>query len=38
MAQLGDPETRPLEDVVFIPTSHAINGELREWESTAAIT
>ncbi|BAS99035.1 Os06g0666266 [Oryza sativa Japonica Group] len=30
MAQLGDPETRPLEDIVFIPTSHAIDAELRE--------
>ncbi|EEE68845.1 hypothetical protein OsJ_27635 [Oryza sativa Japonica Group] len=38
MAQLGDPETHLLEDVLFIPTSHAIDAELREWESTAAVT
>lgn len=38
MAQLGDLKTRPVEGVVFISTSHIIDGELRETESTVVVT
>ncbi|KAB8095170.1 hypothetical protein EE612_022944 [Oryza sativa] len=38
MAQLGDPATRPEEDFCFIPTSYAIDEELREWGNTAAVS
>lgn len=38
MSQLGDPATRPEEDTCFIPTSYAIDEELREWSETAAVS
>ncbi|BAS86689.1 Os03g0782100 [Oryza sativa Japonica Group] len=38
MTQLGDPATRPEEDTIFIPTSYAIDEELREWNETAAVS
>ncbi|WVZ78760.1 hypothetical protein U9M48_026416 [Paspalum notatum var. saurae] len=38
MALLGDPTTRPDEDVCFVPSSYAINASLREWEDTVAVT
>ncbi|EEE60459.1 hypothetical protein OsJ_13709 [Oryza sativa Japonica Group] len=37
MAHLGDPSTQP-EEECFIPTPHATEVELKEWESTAVIT
>ncbi|EEE55243.1 hypothetical protein OsJ_03125 [Oryza sativa Japonica Group] len=38
MSQLGDPATRPEEDTCFIPTSYAIDEELREWSETAVVS
>lgn len=38
MSQLSDPVTRPEEDTCFIPTSYAIDEELREWSKTAVVS